>query len=150
MSSELIIPELVDLDLPGEDRRSAVRSLADRLVSAERVTDVERFLDDVEARERQMPTGMRGGIGIPHCRSATVTVPSLAFGRSSGGIDFGAEDGPANLVFLIAAPEGGDSDHIAVLAALARRLVRAEFKQALLDANDPASVASYVREEVKP
>lgn len=150
MNSELITPELVDLDLPDEDRRSAVRSLANRLVDAERVTDIERFLDDVEAREQQMATGMQGGIGIPHCRSAAVTVPSLAFGRSAKGIDFGAEDGPANLIFLIAAPEGGDSDHMAVLAALARRLVRAEFKQTLLDANDPAAVASYVREEVKP
>ncbi|MGJ7905981.1 PTS sugar transporter subunit IIA [Actinopolyspora sp. H202] len=150
MSSELITTELVDLDLPDADRRAAVRSLANRLVNAERVTDIERFLDDVENREQQMATGMRGGIGIPHCRSAAVTVPSLAFGRSTAGIDFGAEDGPASLIFLIAAPEGGDSDHMAVLASLARRLMREEFKRTLLDANDPAVVASYVREEVKP
>lgn len=32
-----------------------------------------------------------------------------------------------DLVFLIAAPEGGGSDHMTVLAALARRLVRKSF-----------------------
>ncbi|CAM01579.1 PTS system D-fructose-specific IIA component (F1P-forming) (Frc family) [Saccharopolyspora erythraea NRRL 2338] len=150
MSTELITTELVDLDLADDDRRAAVRSLAERLVTAGRVTDLDRFLTDVEARESQMPTGLEGGIGIPHCRSAAVTTPTLAFGRSTGGIDFGAEDGPAKLIFLIAAPEGGGSDHMTVLAALARRLVRAEFKQTLLEATDPAQVAEYVREEVTP
>ena len=29
-----------------------------------------------------MPTGIEGGIGIPHARSAHVTEPSLGFGRS--------------------------------------------------------------------
>jgi PTS system fructose-specific IIA component len=104
----------------------------------------------VEKREAQMATGLEGGIGIPHCRSAAVTAPTLAFGRSTEGVDFGADDGPAKLIFLIAAPEGGGSEHMKILAALARRLVRAEFKQTLTDATDPAQVASYVRQEVAP
>ncbi|KAA5832056.1 fructose PTS transporter subunit IIA [Saccharopolyspora hirsuta] len=150
MTTELITPELVDLDLAGTDRKTVVRSLAERLAAAGRVTDVEQFLADIEAREQQMPTGLEGGIGIPHCRSAAVTAPTLAFGRSATGVDFGAEDGPADLIFLIAAPEGGGADHMTVLAALARRLVRAEFKQNLRDATDPAQLAEYVRGEVAP
>ncbi|MER7011383.1 fructose PTS transporter subunit IIA [Saccharopolyspora sp. NPDC000359] len=150
MTTELITPELVDLDLAGTDRATVVRGLAERLAAAGRVTDVEQFLADIEAREQQMPTGLEGGIGIPHCRSTAVTAPTLAFGRSATGIDFGAEDGPADLIFLIAAPEGGGSDHMKVLAALARRLVRAEFKQDLRDATDPAQLAEYVRGEVAP
>lgn len=34
-----------------------------------------------------MPTGLEGGTGIPHCRSSAVTVPTLGFGRSAGGVD---------------------------------------------------------------
>ncbi|MEV0083553.1 fructose PTS transporter subunit IIA [Saccharopolyspora sp. NPDC050642] len=150
MTTELITSDLVELDLAGTDRRAVVRDLAERLVAAGRVTDIDRFLADIEAREQQMPTGLEGGIGIPHCRSSAVTAPTLAFGRSAAGVDFGAEDGPAKLIFLIAAPEGGGSDHMTVLAALARRLVRAEFKQTLLDATDAAELAKYVREEVAP
>ncbi|MDA3631227.1 fructose PTS transporter subunit IIA [Saccharopolyspora oryzae] len=150
MTTELITPELVDLDLAGTDRKAVVRGLAERLAAAGRVTDVEQFLADIEAREQQMPTGLEGGIGIPHCRSAAVTAPTLAFGRSATGVDFGAEDGPADLIFLIAAPEGGGSDHMTVLAALARRLVRAEFKQNLREATDAAKLAEYVRGEVAP
>ncbi|WP_190823152.1 PTS sugar transporter subunit IIA [Saccharopolyspora pogona] len=150
MTTELITSDLVELDLAGTDRQAVVRDLAERLVAAGRVTDLEQFLADIEAREQQMPTGLEGGIGIPHCRSAAVTAPSLAFGRSTAGVDFGAEDGPAKLIFLIAAPAGGGADHMTVLAALARRLVRAEFKQTLLDATDAARLAKYVREEVTP
>ncbi|MER6626201.1 PTS sugar transporter subunit IIA, partial [Streptomyces sp. NPDC000931] len=81
--TELVTTELVDLDLAPTDRRAAVRSLAERLRVAGRVTDLERFLADVEDREAQMSTGLPGGIGIPHCRSEAVTVPTLAIGRSA-------------------------------------------------------------------
>ncbi|WP_017609977.1 PTS sugar transporter subunit IIA [Nocardiopsis xinjiangensis] len=148
--TELLTTELVDLDLAPNERRAVVRTLGERLHKAGRVTDLERFLADVEAREAQMSTGLPGGIGIPHCRSEAVTVPTLAIGRSADGVDFGADDGPARLIFLIAAPEGGDTDHMTVLAALSRRLMRAEFTETLLNATDPAHVAEYVRAEVAP
>jgi PTS system fructose-specific IIA component len=64
------------------------------------------------------------------------------------GVDFGAPDGPATLVFLIAAPAGGGSEHLTILAALARRLVRPAFRQTIIDAPDAASVAKYVQGEV--
>ena len=97
-----------------------------------------------------MPTGIEGGIGIPHCRSVHVTEPSLGFGRASHGLDGGASDGPATLIFLIAAPEGGGSEHMKILAALARRLIRQDFKDRLHAASDPADVADYIRQEVTP
>ena len=145
--SEVITADLVDLDLKATDRQSASRQLAQRLVEAGRVTDIEGFLADVVKRESQMPTGLEGGIGIPHCRSAYVTEPSLAFGRSGDGVDFGAPDGPADIIFLLAAPEGGAS-HMKTLAALARRLIRAQFKQRLRTVTDPAEAAEYIRSEL--
>ena len=66
--SEVITADLVDLDLKAADRQSASRQLAERLVAAGRVTDIEGFLADIAKRESQMPTGLEGGIGIPHCR----------------------------------------------------------------------------------
>lgn len=150
MTTQLITPELVDLDARAADRRELVRSLAERLQAAGRVGDIEQFLSDVEAREQQMSTGLEGGVGIPHCRSTAVSAPSLAFARSPRGVDFGAPDGPATLIFLIAAPEGGGEEHMTVLAALARRLMRAEFKQALRDATDPSALAEHVSAEVAP
>ncbi|MCC8479488.1 fructose-specific PTS transporter subunit EIIC [Streptomyces globisporus] len=145
--SELITAELVDLDLSAATKDAAARSLAERMVAAHRVTDLDGFLADVAAREAQMPTGLDGGIGIPHCRSEHVTAPTLAFGRSAAGIDFGAADGPADLVFLIAAPAGADDDHLTILSGLARRLMDPAFTAALRAGTDPAAVAALIRGE---
>ncbi|MFG2586697.1 fructose-specific PTS transporter subunit EIIC [Streptomyces sp. NPDC048438] len=148
--SELITAELVDLDLSAETKSAAARSLAGRMVETGRVTDLDGFLADVAAREAQMPTGLDGGIGIPHCRSEHVSEPTLAFGRSAAGIDFGAADGPADLVFLIAAPAGADDDHLTILSSLARRLMDPGFTGALRAEGDPAAAAALIRGEEVP
>ncbi|MEU0858562.1 PTS fructose transporter subunit IIABC [Streptomyces griseofuscus] len=146
--SEMITADLVDLDLSAETKEAAARALAERMAALGRVTDLAGFLADVATREAQMPTGLDGGIGIPHCRSAHVTEPTLAFGRSAAGIDFGAADGPADLVFLIAAPAGADDAHLTILSALARQLMNAEFTAALRSAADTATAAALIRGDV--
>ncbi len=146
--SELITADFVNLDLDGLDRHEAVRTLSGPLVKAGRVTDLEGFLADVRAREEQMATGLEGGVGIPHCRSAHVTEPTLAVGRSKAGVDFGAKDGPSHLIFLIAAPASGGQEHMKILSKLARRLVHASFKESLLNAENEQKVADIVTQEV--
>lgn len=146
--SDLITVDLVDLELEAGNRGDATAHLAGLLAAAGRVSDLDGFLADVRAREAQMPTGLEGGIGIPHARSKFVTAPTLGFGRSTEGIDFGAEDGPAHLIFLIAAPEGGGADHMTILASLARRLVHRSFRESLLGATDPQAVVDLIDREV--
>ncbi|MFD4527446.1 fructose-specific PTS transporter subunit EIIC [Streptomyces sp. NPDC058470] len=143
--SEMITADLVDLDLSADTKEAAARALAERMVALGRVTDLDGFLADVAAREAQMPTGLDGGIGIPHCRSEHVTEPTLAFGRSAAGVDFGAPDGPADLIFLIAAPAGADDAHLTMLSSLARHLMNAEFTSALRSVDDAAAAAALIR-----
>ncbi len=145
--SEMITADLVDLDLSADSKEAAARALAERMVALGRVTDLEGFLADVAAREAQMPTGLDGGIGIPHCRSEHVTEPTLAFGRSASGVDFGAPDGPADLIFLIAAPAGADDAHLTILSSLARQLMNAEFTDALRSVDDATAAAALIRGE---
>ncbi|MGW8768767.1 fructose-specific PTS transporter subunit EIIC [Streptomyces sp. NPDC055815] len=148
--SRMITADLVDLDLSADSKEAAARSLAERMVARGRVTDLDGFLADVAAREAQMPTGLDGGIGIPHCRSAHVTEPTLAFGRSAAGVDFGAPDGPADLIFLIAAPAGADDAHLTILSSLARHLMDPEFTDALRSATSPAGAAALIAGEEEP
>jgi PTS system fructose-specific IIA component len=146
--ADLITHQFVLLDLQAADRHDATRQLAERLAQGGRVTDLDGFLADVKAREAQMPTGIEGGIGIPHARSAHVTEPSLGFARSAAGVDFGADDGPATLIFLIAAPAGEGGEHMNILASLARRLIHRSFKDSLRSAADPQDVVDIVNKEV--
>ncbi|MER5976981.1 fructose-specific PTS transporter subunit EIIC [Streptomyces sp. NPDC001857] len=145
--SDMITADLVDLDLSADTKEAAARSLAERMVAQGRVTDLDGFLADVAAREAQMPTGLDGGIGIPHCRSTHVTEPTLAFGRAAEGIDFGAPDGPADLIFLIAAPAGADDAHLTILSSLARQLMNADFTSALRSVRDAGAAAALIRGE---
>ncbi|GAA2470688.1 hypothetical protein GCM10010388_74100 [Streptomyces mauvecolor] len=151
--SQMITAELVDLhlDLAADSKEAAARTLAERMAALGRITDLDGFLADVAAREAQMPTGLDGGIGIPHCRSAHVTEPTLAFGRSAAGIDFGAPDGPADLIFLIAAPAGADDAHLSILSSLARQLMDGEFTAALRAATTAGEAAALIAgEEAAP
>ncbi|GAB2824898.1 fructose PTS transporter subunit IIA [Alpinimonas psychrophila] len=141
--------DIVIVGLVAETKEDATRQLAQTLAAAGRVTDLEGFLVDVRAREEQMATGLPGGIGIPHARSAHVTVPSVAVATSVKGVNFGAADGPAHLIFLIAAPDGADDKHLHILASLARKLVHEDFRQSLREARTGADIAEIIIREVK-
>ncbi|MGK5114321.1 PTS fructose transporter subunit IIABC [Geodermatophilus sp. CPCC 205506] len=147
----LITPDLVALDADlGADKSTVVRRLAALVAGDGRATSADGLADDALAREAQAATGLPGGIAIPHCRSESVTEASLAFARLSPKVDFGAPDGPADLVFLIAAPAHGDADHLTLLTALARALVRPEFVASLRAAGSDAEVVALVQEVVAP
>jgi fructose-specific phosphotransferase system IIA component len=141
----------VSLDLEAGDRQGAIEALAALMAREGRVSDPEAYVKAVLAREEETGgTGMESGIAIPHAKSAVVTRPAIAFARSGVGLDFGAEDGtPADLVFLIAAPEGADELHVKMLSRLARRLVHEEFRTRLRQAATPDEVVAVIREEVE-
>ncbi|MDQ1216339.1 PTS fructose transporter subunit IIABC [Microbacterium arborescens] len=144
--SDTITPELVSLDAPlGTDKKDVIRALA-RLVAAQgRATDADALANDAIAREEKDETGLPGGIAIPHAKSSAVTQASLAFARLKPGVAFGAPDGPADLVFLIAAPENAAEEHLAVLSRLARSLMQDTFTSDLRAAATADDVVRTVR-----
>lgn len=148
MSSKTIIPELVELDVVRADKSEVIRELAAHVVAQGRATDADALFEDAWAREQKDETGLPGGIAIPHAKSAAVTVPSLAFARLKPGVDFGASDGPADLVFLIAAPADAAETHLAVLSKLARSLMLDEFTAGLRAAKTPQDVVALVDEAI--
>ena len=143
--TSIISTELVLLDADaGADKEAVIDRLATLLTDGGRASDARSLRDAALAREAQSATGLPGGIAIPHCRSAVVREPSIAFARVRPAVDFGAPDGPAELVFMIAAPEGAGTEHMKVLSSLARALVRPEFVQSLREAASPAEVVALV------
>jgi PTS system fructose-specific IIC component len=147
--STTITPELVSLDVGlGADKAAVIKALAARVVAQGRATDADALFADAWAREEKDETGLPGGIAIPHAKSAAVTEPSLAFARLAPGVDFGAPDGPADLVFLIAAPEGAAEAHLAVLSKLARSLMQEDFTGGLRAAGSADEVVSIVRRAI--
>ncbi len=146
-----LTPDLVLLDIEATDARSVIEALVGRLVAAGRVTDREGYLAAVLAREDETGgTGMESGVAIPHAKHAGVTAPSVAFARVRGGVDFGAIDEDADLVFLIAAPAGADDAHVTVLSRLAQRLVHEDFRTTLRQAEDADAIVAAVAGPATP
>ncbi|MCW4465971.1 fructose-specific PTS transporter subunit EIIC [Glutamicibacter sp. MNS18] len=145
--TELINPRLVSLDTSlGTSTLEVIDRLA-RMVAAEgRASDAAALAADARAREEKTATGVPGGIAIPHCRSAAVSEPTLVMARLAPPVDFGAKDGPADLVFFIAAPDGADKDHLKLLSKLARALVKKSFTAALREAKSPEQIVELVGE----
>jgi PTS system fructose-specific IIC component len=150
-SQPIINTDLVMLDVDaGGDKQSVIARLVNRLADAGRTSDTDGLIAAAMAREEQSATGLPGGIAIPHCRSPYVDTASIGFARLKPGVDFGAFDGPADLAFLIAAPEGGGTEHLKLLSSLARALVRKDFVESLRNASTPAEVVELVDGVVKP
>lgn len=149
-AEDVFDPASATVDLAATDRDEAITTLAGLLADAGRVDDVGALTTAVLAREAETGgTGMESGVAIPHAKSAAVRRPSVAFGRCAAGVDFGADDGtPADLVFLVAVPEGADEEHVKVLSRLARRLIHASFRDALRGATTADEAVSIMRKEI--
>lgn len=143
--SDLITTQLVTLDAHlGTSTTEVINHLAALVTTAGRATNATALAEHALAREAKTATGVPGGIAIPHCRSAAVTTPTLAMARLATKVDFGAKDGPADLIFFIAAPEGADKEHLKLLSKLARALVKKSFTASLREAGTAKDIVELV------
>lgn len=149
--ADIITADLVALDATfGQTKDEVIEGLVQLVADAGRTTSPEGLARDVFAREAKTSTGMGNGLAIPHCRSQHVTEATLVFARLAEPVDFGSKDGPADLVFMIAAPAAGDQEHLKLLTKLARALVKKDFTGALRTSESREEVVGLVRGVVAP
>lgn len=126
-------PAFINFDLQATDKQAAISELANTFVSEGVVTNESVYLKAVMKREEESTTGIGFGVAIPHGKSAAVTEPSLAFGRSQTGIQYDSMDGkPVHLMFLIAVPETLNDEHLRILSKLSRKLMHEDVRQKLM------------------
>lgn len=133
--NKLFDVKYVDLNLNTVEKFEIIRHLA--ALAEDRLEDVDKYVEDVKAREAMSTTGIGDGVAIPHAKSSWVKVPTVIVGKSSQGIEWEAlDDEPVNLVFLIAVPKDGGDEHLKILQTLAVSLMDDEFKEEILFTND--------------
>jgi PTS system nitrogen regulatory IIA component len=139
--SEVLREDLIIFDLKSRTKNEAILELAEKFRASGHVTDMETYIKAVMAREELSSTGLGMGLAIPHGKSAAVSTAGLAFGRSSAGIDYQAEDGePVHLLFLIAAPATKADEHLMILANVSRKLIHASVREKLMAAKTAQEV----------
>jgi PTS system nitrogen regulatory IIA component len=112
------------------------------------VYDPDAVLTAVQAREEQGSTAQDNGVAILHPRrplAAALGESVVAFGRTAGGVPFGAAGrGLTDLFFLVCCRD--QKTHLRVLARLSRLLLRPDFLDQLRSAEAAPDALRVIRE----
>lgn len=122
---DILNTEIIDLDLQGTTKDEILHELANKLLEANYIDDVEAFVKDIYVREAEGVTGMGNHIAIPHGKSASVKKIGIAIGRTKNEIEWESyDDLPVNLIFLFCVSDDSDfaRNHMMLLAELAGKL----------------------------
>lgn len=133
--TELLKKESIELDVSAASKEEIIDRLIALMDAGGRLKDTTGYKEGILARESLGSTAIGEGIAIPHAKSEAVREPGLAAAVVPGGVDYEAFDGSlANLIFMIAAPAGGEDVHLEALSRLSTLLMNPGFKEALIHA----------------
>ena len=134
--TDLLDKRSISLTAKPADKKEALDQAIELMSKSGKLADVEKYREVVYERETEGSTGIGEGIAIPHGKCDAVKAPGLAAMVIRDGVDFDSLDGePANLLFLIAAPNTKNNVHLDVLSKLSMMLMNEEFTAALKGAS---------------
>jgi nitrogen PTS system EIIA component len=121
--ADLLREDRVRLDTGITSKKRALERLSQLLVGNDAGPSASLIFDALSARERLGSTGLGHGVAIPHGRMAEIEVPRVAVLRLEQGVDFEAIDHePVDILIALVVPEESTSEHLELLAQLARAL----------------------------
>jgi nitrogen PTS system EIIA component len=145
--AELLPLEAIAVPLGARTRGSVITSMVEAAARTGWLWDTAKMAEAVRAREDLLPTAQESGIALLHPRRPLANILGqafLAFGRTEGGIPFGAPRGVlTDLFFLILSVD--DRGHLQVLARLSRMISDPAVIQALREAGEPTGVREVIQ-----
>jgi len=143
--------ENIRTDLEAVSMEDAIRQLTDLLVDSHelRAIDREALVQSVLTREAEVSTCVGGGLAVPHGELPEGVPMVGVMGVCRGGLAFDTPDGqPIHCIVLLATPRGERDRHLAVLAALARKIgTDATVQRALYSATTAAHVYQILHDD---
>jgi PTS system nitrogen regulatory IIA component len=137
---DLLTRERVRADLRVSSKKKLLDQLSELLADGRGPLVQEQIFDALVVRERQSPTGLGGGIALPHGRLQGDFTPTAAVLRLRQPVDFDAIDGvKVDLVFALVIPDYFTEQHLSLLAQVAEMFADEAQVQSLRSAaNDEA------------
>ena len=141
--SDLLRPTDVVIGLRAADIETAADILLQQALAARGFSagEIDRLVREVVAREKEAPT-LCGLIAIPHARDAHISSFIAAVGVNAGGVT--PTPGSPRVMIAVLSPEAQRSEHLALLASLARLSRERDVVDALANAPTPAAVMGIV------
>jgi PTS system nitrogen regulatory IIA component len=144
--SEILSPRAVIGSLRSGSKKRLLQDLAAAIAGPSGLAEGDVFNAILE-REQLGPTGMGGGVAIPHARIEGIGRVAGLFAHLARPVDYESVDGqPVDLVFLLLAPPGAGSEHLKALAKVARVLRSPATCAKLRSTADPAALYAILTE----
>ena len=145
---DLMEERIIKVPITSSSKVDILKELVDVLYDAGKVSDVQKAVDALIARENQGSTGLEAGIAVPHAKTDAVNDIAMALGISPSGVDFEAADGkPSHLFFLILAPPDKPGLHVELLSEIARLCGSPSVVKALMQANSSKDVIEIFQDD---
>ncbi|HEY2773938.1 MAG TPA: PTS sugar transporter subunit IIA [Candidatus Binatia bacterium] len=143
--STILDPSCIVLDVAGGAKKDVLSRIAAPIVARRPEFDGDAVVAELVRREEESSTAIADGIAIPHARPKTGGPSAAGLGRAPRGIDFDSMDGrPTTLLMVLVSPVGGDGDHVAWLAHVARVLGDAATRRRILEAASERDVMDVI------
>lgn len=143
--NEVFDPNHVVLDLRATEQNEAIREIAERLSASGAIDQLDNFFDAVIDRESRSSTNTGEGVAFPHARTDLVNRIVLGIGRSKGGVRFGNDIAPVQLIFLVGVPQRFVTDYLVCVGTIARIVKPKERWNALISAKTVEELAEILR-----
>ena len=127
--------EYIIEELKAKTKRDVLAELSGVICREDGPINHELMVNTLLEREKLGSTGIGDGIAIPHGKLADLDELIVSFGRSREGVEFDSMDGkPANLFFLLLAPENTTGLHLKALAKISKMMKDNAFRKKLIEA----------------
>jgi mannitol/fructose-specific phosphotransferase system IIA component (Ntr-type) len=145
--TELLAAARVRVPLTARTKDAVLQELVGVRAGAGVVADSAAVLRAVRRREADLPTGIGGGVAIPHGKVEGVEQLTLAAGVAPQWVDFDAIDGePVRIFFLLVGPESATGQHVKALSRISRLVRGEEMRARLAAAPTPQAFMALVAE----
>lgn len=122
-----------------KDKFEVIADLAK--LAEEKVTSVDAYVEGVKEREGVMPTYIEYGVAIPHAKTEAVKEAFVIYEKLENGVVWGEDGEVANYVFMIGVPQAQAGNlHLKIIAELSKGLMKDNFRNQLLNAENPETV----------
>ena len=144
---DVLKENMIFLNFEAANKEEAIEKFINSLERTGTIKEPNALKDALLEREKLGTTGIGQGIAMPHARSSAIKDLTVAFFRSEKGIDFKSMDSePVHLIFLLLAPVTAGGPYLKLLAKISRLLRSDDFRKALLEAKDVATILQIIQD----